>query len=111
MDEACTVDVQRNTIDPLRLIQGFKCRLTAQIANEGRCDKRFRAFQRQAERRLRILDAADTRDALRMLPSNRFEALGGDRKGQYSIAVNMQWRICFLWGDNGPYEVEIVDYH
>lgn len=46
-----------------------------------------------------------------MLPSNRFEALGGDRKGQFSIAVNMQWRLCFTWQEDGPHDVEMVDYH
>jgi len=58
-----------------------------------------------------VLDAADTISALRMLPSNRFEALAGDRKGQYSIRINNQYRICFEWGAAGPENVEIVDYH
>lgn len=93
------------------MIQGFKCKATGLLANEGQCDKRFRPFQRQAEKRLRILEAAESLNSLRMVPSNRFEALNGDRKGQYSIAVNMQWRICFRWGETGPWDVEIVDYH
>ncbi len=74
---------------------------------------RFEAFRRQAEKRLRILDAAVSLRDLAQLPSNRLEALFGDRKGQYSIRVNQQWRICFEWpkeGD-GPENVEIVDYH
>jgi len=71
----------------------------------------FQAFARQAERRLRVLDSADSLIALRMLPSNRFEALGADRIGQYSIRINRQYRICFEWGTAGPENVEIVDYH
>ena len=73
--------------------------------------KKFQSFSRQAEKRLRILDAADSLEALMRLPSNRFKALGGDRKGQYSIRINDQWRICFEWHDNDPQNVEIVDYH
>lgn len=71
----------------------------------------FHGFARQAEKRLRLLDAAVTLDSLRMLPSNRFEVLRGDRKGQYSIRINRQWRVCFEWRDDGPHNVEIVDYH
>ena len=93
------------------MIQGFRCKRTERLANEGYCDKQFRAFERQAVKRLRILEAAENLDALRMLPSNRFEALHGDRQGQYSLAINMKWRLCFRWGENGPFEVEIVDYH
>ena len=73
--------------------------------------REFQAFARQAEKRLRILDAADSLLALRMLPSNRFEALKGDRQGQYSIRINQQWRVCFAWREDGPHQVEIVDYH
>jgi proteic killer suppression protein len=78
---------------------------------EGKRVPEFQAFARQAEKRLRVLDAADTLRALRMLPSNRFKALSGNRKGQYSIRINDQWRICFEWGDAGPEHVEIVNYH
>jgi len=70
----------------------------------------FSGFSRQADKRLRLLDAAETLDALKALPSNRFEALSGDRRGQYSIRVNKQWRVCFTW-DEGAHAVEIVDYH
>jgi len=70
----------------------------------------FSGFKRQAEKRLRILDASDTLGILQALPSNRFESLSGDRSGQYSIRVNMQWRVCFTW-DEGAHDVEIVDYH
>jgi proteic killer suppression protein len=66
---------------------------------------------RQAERRLQILDSAGCVEDLMNLPSNRFEALKGDRIGQQGIRVNQQWRICFEWREDGPYKVEIVDYH
>ncbi len=70
-------------------------------------------FCRQAEKRLRILDAAGSLADLAALNSNRLEALKRDRKGQYSIRINDQWRICFNWPKNerGPSNVEIVDYH
>lgn len=92
------------------MIQSFKGKKTKQLF-EGKRISEFQAFTRQAEKRLRVLDAADTLEALRMMPSNRFKALGGDRKGQYSIRINDQWRICFEWDDAGPEQVEIVDYH
>jgi proteic killer suppression protein len=73
----------------------------------------FQGFARQAYKRLEILEAAASLEDLRGLPSNRLEALKGDRAGQYSIRVNEQWRICFEWprGASGPSQVEIVDYH
>ena len=70
----------------------------------------FSGFKRQAEKRLRILDASETLAALKALPSNRFKALSGDKTGTYSIRVNMQWRVCFTW-EEGAHDVEIVDYH
>jgi proteic killer suppression protein len=63
------------------------------------------------ERKLTMLDAATSLVDLKSPPGNRLEALGGDRKGQHSIRINAQWRICFIWGPNGPENVEIVDYH
>jgi proteic killer suppression protein len=73
----------------------------------------FQGFARQAYKRLEVLDAAATLTDLAALPSNRLEALKGDRDGQYSIRMNMQWRICFEWPRQraGPLNVEIVDYH
>jgi len=70
-------------------------------------------FRHQAERRLRIWEAATSLQDLATLSSNHLEALGGDRKGQHSIRINKQWRICFEWpkGADGPENVEIVDYH
>ncbi|MGH9229332.1 MAG: type II toxin-antitoxin system RelE/ParE family toxin [Acidimicrobiales bacterium] len=58
-----------------------------------------------------IVDAAETLDDLRMPPGNRLEKLRGDRRGQHSIRINQQWRICFRWTAAGPEDVEIVDYH
>lgn len=73
----------------------------------------FQGFDRQAYKRLEILDAAASLDELRALPSNHLESLKGDRAGQFSIRINKQWRICFEWprGAPGPLLVEIVDYH
>lgn len=73
--------------------------------------KRFRAFERQARRKLEMLDATAVLSDLRSPPGNRLEPLRGDRKGQYSIRINQQWRICFIWKGDGPHDVEIVDYH
>jgi len=91
------------------LIKSFKCKKTERLFNGVRVPA-FSGFKRQAEKRLRILDASETLAALMALPSNRFEALSGDRTDSYSIRVNMQWRVCFTW-DEGAHEVEIVDYH
>ena len=80
---------------------------------EGQTVKAFQGFKRQAEKRLEILSAAKTIRDLAVLRGNRLEALGGGRKGQYSIRVNNQYRICFEWpkGEDGPVNVEITDYH
>jgi proteic killer suppression protein len=80
---------------------------------DGELVREFQAFDRQAYKRLGILEAAPDKNALMMLPSNRFEALGGTRKGQFSIRINGQWRICFEWPDDqsSPYNIEITDYH
>jgi len=91
------------------VIIDFKCKRTARLFNGERVPA-FSGFSRQADKRLRLLDAAETLEALKALPSNRFESLSGDRAGQYSIRVNLQWRVCFIW-DDGAREVEIVDYH
>ena len=73
--------------------------------------RRFRAFERQALRRLDMLDAAPDLRTLSTLPGNRLERLRGNRQEQYSIRINDQWRICFAWRDGHAYEVEIADYH
>ena len=91
------------------MIKSFKCKKTERLFIGIRVPA-FSGFRRQAEKRLRILDASETLQALKALPSNRFEALLGDRVGSYSIRVNTKWRVCFIW-DEGAHEVEIVDYH
>ena len=79
----------------------------------GKRVKALSGIERPARLKLDRLDAAHTLKDLAALPGNRFEALKGDRKGQYSIRINDQWRICFEWPDKspGPTNVEIVDYH
>ena len=78
----------------------------------GKAPKGFPAdIVARAQRRLAQLDAAVTLDDLRVPPSNHLEALQGDRKGQHSVRINDQWRICFEWRDGDAFEVEIVDYH
>ncbi|WAC28552.1 type II toxin-antitoxin system RelE/ParE family toxin [Ancylobacter sp. SL191] len=78
----------------------------------GRAPKGFPAdLLRQAERRLRAVNAAVELEDLRSPPGNRLEALKGDRQGQHSIRINDQWRICFRWTSRGAEDVEIVDYH
>ena len=73
--------------------------------------KRWARIERQALRKLVQLDLAQNMNDLRVPPGNRLEALSGDRKGQWSIRVNDQFRVCFKWADDGPTDVEIVDYH
>jgi proteic killer suppression protein len=92
------------------MIQSFKCRDT-QALFEGKSARRFKSFATVAERKLAQLDAAQTLDFLRAPPGNRLEALKSNRKGQHSIRINDQWRICFVWTAVGPASVEIVDYH
>ena len=94
------------------MILSFKDKRTEQFAN-GEFVKKFSGFETQAERRLAILNAAVSLETLAALPSNRLEALRGNRTGQYSVRINQQWRICFEWPDDdlGPSNVEIVDYH
>ena len=92
------------------MIRSFTNKMT-RLCYEGKPPKQWRSFVKQAEKRLQILDSSTTLDDLRHLPSNHFKALTGQRKGQYSIRINKQWRICFTWVDNEPDEVEIVDYH
>ena len=94
------------------MILGYRDRRTARFA-DGAFVPAFQGFEEQAAKRLSILNAAPSLDTLRTLPSNRLESLKGARDGQYSIRINRQWRICFMWphGDPGPSGVEIVDYH
>ena len=92
------------------MIKSYHDKRTKAFANGERI-KAFQGFKKQAEKRLEILDAADSLNDLAALPSNRFEPLAGDRKGQYSISINKQYRICFTWPSDGPKKVEITDYH
>lgn len=92
------------------MIRSFRDADTEEFAG-GQSVRRFRTFERVAYRKLKYLMAARALDDLRIPPGNRLEALKGDRKGQYSIRINDQWRICFEWIDDGAENVEIVDYH
>ncbi len=94
------------------MITGFRDRETEDLA-AGVKVRKWEPFRRQAEKRLRILDSATSLGDLAALNSNRLEALKGNRKGQYSIRINDQWRICFNWrkDEPGPSNLEIVDYH
>ena len=91
-------------------IQSFKCADTQQLYETGR-SARFANIKSVAERKLQQLDVAETLDFLRSPPGNRLEALVGDLAGLHSIRVNEQWRVCFVWTEAGPKDVEIVDYH
>jgi proteic killer suppression protein len=78
---------------------------------EGQRSKRFANLQPIIERKLQLLDSASTLGDLSSPPNNRLEALKGDRKGQHSIRVNDQYRLCFCWTSEGPEDVDLVDYH
>jgi proteic killer suppression protein len=93
------------------VIQSFADRRTRVFHEDGICHPPWRNFERIALRKLDALDSAITLDDLRSPPGNRLEALKGNRTGQHSIRINDQWRLCFRWTEQGPYEVEIVDYH
>ncbi|HKS68293.1 MAG TPA: type II toxin-antitoxin system RelE/ParE family toxin [Candidatus Acidoferrales bacterium] len=73
--------------------------------------RQFEAFERVAQRKLAVLNAATTLDDLAAVRGNRLEKLKGNRKGQYSIRINDQWRVCFKWKDGDALDVEIADYH
>ena len=94
------------------MITSYRDKRTQAFA-DGLRIREFSGFERQGWKRLEILDAAESLQDLRALPSNRLEALTGDRQGQFSIRINLQWRICFDWPASaaGPSNVEIVDYH
>jgi len=110
--------MSNGAVDPLRRasyagymsIQSFTCKHT-QALFEGDNPRPFRSIRDAAIRKLTQLDYAQTLDFLRSPPGNRLEALRENRHGQYSIRINTQWRICFIWTANGPDCVEIVDYH
>ena len=94
------------------MIVSYRDKGTSDLA-AGKRVKEFSGFERSARLKLDRLQAAISVKDLSALPGNRFERLKGDRKGQYSIRINDQWRLCFEWPDeaSGPSNVEIVDYH
>lgn len=92
------------------MIVTFSCRETERLFRHEPV-KRFRNIERAALRKLKWLASARTLNDLKSPPRNRLEALKGSRKGQHSIRINDQWRICFIWKGNDAFEVEIVDYH
>ena len=94
------------------MVLGYRDKRTRDFA-AGKRIKAFSGIQRAAQLKLDRLEAATSLRDLAALPGNRFEALSGDREGQYSIRINDQWRMCFEWPESsqGPINVEIVDYH
>ncbi len=92
------------------MIRGFKDKKTEKFFT-GESVKEFAAFRKVAERKLTMLDSATDLKDLLSPPGNKLEKLKGDRAGQHSIRINDQWRICFVWMDDGPDDVEITDYH
>jgi toxin HigB-1 len=93
------------------VVRTFASKETEKIFHRQPAQKFTAALRRVAQRKLLLLDAAERLDDLRIPPGNRLEKLAGDRKGQYSIRINEQWRICFRWSEGDAYDVEIVDYH
>lgn len=93
------------------MIKSFGSKATERLWRRERVPSIDPRIHSVALRKLRQVGAAESLDDLRLPPGNRLEALKGDRAGRYSIRVNDQWRICFVWTDAGPEEVEIVDYH
>ncbi|HMM45790.1 MAG TPA: type II toxin-antitoxin system RelE/ParE family toxin [Candidatus Macondimonas sp.] len=92
------------------MIHSFACSDTAALFHSQPVPQ-FRNIERVARRKLLQLHAATELASLRIPPGNQLEALQGDRKGQHSIRINDQWRLCFIWQDDGAHRVEIVDYH
>lgn len=92
------------------MIRSFQCKDTEKLFNDIDV-KRFRNISRKARIKLEMLNATVSLGGLKVPPGNRLEALKGDRKGQYSIRIDSQWRICFKWEDGNTYDVEIIDYH
>lgn len=93
------------------MIKSFNCKETERLFNGQFSRKLPQSIQRAAQRKLIQIHAATTLDFLRVPPANHLELLTGNRQGQYSIRINEQWRICFVWRDNNAIDVEIIDYH
>lgn len=93
------------------MIRSFRDRDTERVFQRIRIRKLSLSLQRAAQRKLIMIDAAAAIEDMRIPPGNRLEKLSGDRKGQYSIRINDQWRVCFVWRGRDAHDVEIVDYH
>ncbi len=93
------------------MIKGFSCKETEKIWNRAFSHKLPHDIQAGARRKLLMLNSSSTLDDLRIPPKNRLKKLSGDKEGSYSIRINDQWRICFLFENGNAFEVEIVDYH
>ena len=93
------------------MIKSFKGKFAEALFN-GQCPKEFPAtVAERARRKLEMIEAAEALLDLKVPPGNRLEALKGDRRGQYSIRINQQWRVCFRWNNGEASDVEVVDYH
>ena len=93
------------------MIESFKCKETEKIFSRQYSRKLHADIQTVAFRKLRMLNRSSTLQDLRVPPANRLEALSGNRKGQHSIRINQQWRLCFKWENGNAQEVEIIAYH
>ena len=93
------------------MIRSFKDRAAEALFRGGKPAKHLRPIAKAARRKLDMIDYAEILADIRVPPGNRPEALAGDRKGQHSIRINDQWRICFVWRADGAHDLEIVDYH
>lgn len=93
------------------MIRSFRCKHTEALFAGKACHKDWRSFRNVAERKLIMLDSARTLTDLKAPPSNSLEALKKERKGQHAIRINDVYRLCFVWTEQGPEQVEIVDYH
>jgi proteic killer suppression protein len=93
------------------MIKTFRDKDTERVFIRERSRKFSPGIQHVAQRKLVVIDAAESLDELRVPPGNRLEKLRGDRRGQHSIRINDQWRICFRWSKGNAYDVEIDDYH
>lgn len=108
---AYDIDDSKHDVYYRRMIKSFKCRETEKIFRR-EFSRRFpRDIQQRAFMRLNQIDSAVALEELRLPSSNRLEPLTGNRKGQHSIRINIQWRICFVWQGDGAADVEITDYH
>ena len=92
------------------MIKTFKCKNTEKLFDDDDV-KKFRGISKAARLKLEVLNASVSLNSLRVPPGNRLEQLKSDRKGQHSIRINNQWRVCFVWKNENAFDVEIVDYH